>query len=535
MKNQISKSIIFVLLVACIIMLAGCANNQPTVENKAPIEGNDAPHDEQTEDNADKIMRVAVTSCPNNYNPYASTAGSIYNIFGKTQVYDTLFTHDESGNIIPSIVEDYEISSDNLTFTMKLHQGIKFSNGEPFTSEDAKYSIDLCRATKSMAVYFESIENIETPDEYTLVMKLKEPNAALLENLTLYGQMVSKKAHEKLGDEYGMTVETIIGTGPYVVTEFTPEQSVTYVANEEYFKGEPSVKKIEVETIVNDESALIALQTGEFDYFMSAAPAIAIEKIKADPNLELVDIPSKKMYYICLNCETGPFSDPNMRKAISLAINRDELNIMGTEGLGTIVYYPGFPTNTGNPDINDEVAYHQDQEEARRLIKEAGYEGATITISMENNSIIQLFATALQNQLEAVGLKVQIDMMEYTAFMSDVFTKGNYEMTMSFNTARTGDMDFVWTSTMHSGKVGSGNTARYVNPEMDDLLKIARGEMNTEARKEAYVDCIELYLQDLPFIPITYEYSSRIYNKNKLSINHGLVQQDNFYNFKWND
>lgn len=304
--------------------------------------------------------------------------------------------------------------------------------------------------------------------------------------------------------------------------------------NENYFKGAPDVKTVEVQTIVNVDSALIALQTGEFDYFMRAIPAISIDTIKNDPNLELVDIVSKKVYYICFNCENGPFADPNMRKAISLAINRDDLNIMITEGMGTVVYYPGYPTNTGNPDINAEVAYSQNIEEACRLIKEAGYEGATITVSMENDdTVLQQFATALQSQLAAVGLNMKVDMMEYTAFMDDVFFKGNYEMTVSFNTAKTGDMDLVWTNWMHSSKVGSGNTARYVNPEMDNLLVAARQELDPAAHKEAYKACIELYLKDMPLIPIAYEYSSRAYNKNNLTINPGLIEQNNFYNFSW--
>jgi len=535
MKKRTLKSIVSIISLTLVasMFITGCGNNAPANGSNTSAGGNQSAG--SGESTADKVMRVAVTSCPGNYNPYSSQAGGTYNIFGKTQVYDTLFCHDAEGNIVPSIVESYEMTPDNLTITMKLHQGVKFSNGEPFTSADAKYSLDLCKATTTMAVYFECIDSIEAPDEYTIVLNLNTPNAALFENLTLYGQMVCKKAHEELGDDYGMTMETTIGTGPYVITEFTPELSVSYKANEDYFKGAPSVKKVEVQTIVNDDSALISLQTGEFDYFMNSAPAIAIDNIKSNSNLELVNIVSKKMYYMCLNCESGPFADPNMRRAVALAINRDDLNVMGTEGLGTVVYYPGYPTNTGNPDINSEVAYHQDQEEARRLIKEAGYEGATITISMENNSIIQLFATALQSQLEAVGLKVQVEMMEHNAFMDDVFSQGNYEMTMSFSTARTGDMDFVWTNTMSSAKVGSGNTARYVNPEMDALLKKAREEMDPEARKEAYADCIQLYLQDLPLLPITYEYSSRVYNKDNLSIDEGLVEQDNFYYFNWNN
>ena len=290
---------------------------------------------------------------------------------------------------------------------------------------------------------------------------------------------------------------------------------------------------MEVKTVVNDESAIIALQTGEFDYFMRSVPAISVDTIKADPNLELVNIASRKVYYMCFNCENGPFSDPNMRKAVSLAINREDLNIMITEGLGTIVYYPGYPTNIGNPDINAQVAYQQNIEEAKRLVKEAGYEGATITASMENDTILQQFATALQSQLSAIGLNLSVDMMEYTAFMEDVFTNGNYEMTASFNTAKTGDMDYVWTNWMDSSKVGSGNTARYVSPEMDRLIQAARQEMDPKAREEAYKACIALYLEDMPLIPVTYEYSSRVYNKNTLSIDTGLVEQDNFFYFSW--
>lgn len=527
MKRHLFKSVLAIALtLSTVFSLASCGGGGGETSGSQPsVSGQGA--------NEDRVMKVAVTSCPLDFNPYSSKAGSVYNIYGKTQVYDTLFTHDAEGNIVPSIVESYELSPDNLVITMKLHQGVKFSNGDEFTSEDAKFSIETCKATKSIAVYFSEIESIDTPDPYTLVFHLSTPNAALFENLTVYGQMISKQAYEELGDKFGMTAESVIGTGPYTITEFTPEQSVTYVANENYFKGAPNIKKVEVKTVVNDESAIIALQTGEFDYFMRSVPAISVDTIKADPNLELVNIASRKVYYMCFNCENGPFSDPNMRKAVSLAINREDLNIMITEGLGTIVYYPGYPTNIGNPDINAQVAYQQNIEEAKRLVKEAGYEGATITASMENDTILQQFATALQSQLSAIGLNLSVDMMEYTAFMEDVFTNGNYEMTASFNTAKTGDMDYVWTNWMDSSKVGSGNTARYVSPEMDRLIQAARQEMDPKAREEAYKACIALYLEDMPLIPVTYEYSSRVYNKNTLSIDTGLVEQDNFFYFSW--
>ena len=494
MKRHLCKSVLATALaLSTVFSLVSCGGGGGETSGSQPPGGGQSS-------NENRAMKVAVTSCPLDFNPYSSKTGSVYNIYGKTQVYDTLFTHDAEGNIVPSIVESYELSPDNLVITMKLHQGVKFSNGDEFTSEDAKFSIETCKDTTSIAVY---------------------------------GQMISKKAYEELGDKFGMTAEAVIGTGPYTIAEFTPEQSVIYVANEGYFKGAPNIKKVEVQTVVNDESAIIALQTGEFDYFMRSVPAISVDTIKDDPNLELVNIASRKVYYMCFNCENGPFSDPNMRKAVSLAINRDDLNVMITEGLGTIVYYPGYPTNIGNPDINAQVAYQQNIKEAKRLVKEAGYEGATITVSMENDTVLQQFATALQSQLSAVGLTLKVDMMEYTAFMEDVFTNGNYEMTASFNTAKTGDMDYVWTNWMDSSKVGSGNTARYVNPEMDKLIQAARQEMDPAAREEAYKACIALYLEDLPLIPVTYEYSSRVYNKNTLSIDNRLVEQDNFYNFSW--
>lgn len=524
MKKRTLTQMISFLIILSTVFVSGCGSSTSSVGG-----------DTSAGNPEDRVMHVAVSTCPTSFNPFFAQATGIYNIYGRTQVYDTLFCHDAEGNIVPSIVESYEMSEDNCTITMKLHEGVSFSNGEILTSEDAAFSIEMAQQAIPTAVYFEDISSIETPDPNTLVLVLEAPNAALFENLSVFGHMVCKKAYEELGDDYGMTAETTIGTGPYIVTEFTPEGSVTYKANENYFKGAPDVKNIEVKTFTNDETAIIALQTGELDYFQNSVPAISVDKLSKDPNLQLVNITSKKMYYIGMNCENGPFADPNMRKAVALAINRDDMNIMGTEGLGTVVYYPGYPTFIANPDINDEVAYSQNQEEARRLIKEAGYEGASLTISMENNSVNQLFATALQNQLESVGLNIDIATMEYTAFMSDVFGNGNFDLTMSFSTARTTDMDFTWTNTMYSGKIGSGNVARYNNPQMDALLKAAREELDTEARKEIYTDCINLYLEDLPILPVAYEYTSRVYNKTRLSIDPALLDYDNFYYFSWVD
>lgn len=209
MKKLMKRAISVFLAVSILAILVGCSTEKQDTPN-------DPAQSEQT------VMKVAVATAPANFNPFASTAGSVFQIYGKTQVYDTLFTHDAEGNIIPSIAESYTVSDDNLTITFKLHEGVTFSNGEKFTSADAKYSLDVCRETKLTATYFTAIDSIEAPDEYTIVMHLNTPNAALFENLTVYGQMVCKSAHEQLGDEYGMSAETTIGTGPYSSFRHSP-------------------------------------------------------------------------------------------------------------------------------------------------------------------------------------------------------------------------------------------------------------------------------------------------------------------------
>ena len=156
MKRHLCKSVLATALaLSTVFSLVSCGGGGGETSGSQPPGGGQSS-------NENRAMKVAVTSCPLDFNPYSSKTGSVYNIYGKTQVYDTLFTHDAEGNIVPSIVESYELSPDNLVITMKLHQGVKFSNGDEFTSEDAKFSIETCKDTTSIAVYFSEIESIET-------------------------------------------------------------------------------------------------------------------------------------------------------------------------------------------------------------------------------------------------------------------------------------------------------------------------------------------------------------------------------------
>ncbi len=508
---------ILVAVLALCGILSGCAETTTTPSSDS---GSSEPK---------TALKVGSVYANISFDPWAPT--SAYNNCGRNNVFDTLITKDGAGNIVPSLADSYEWSEDGLKLTFHLVSGVKFHNGDPVTAEDVKYSIDTARSSDVCYTYFSAIDSVDILDESTVQLALNTPNVALLEVLVTWGMIVDKAVYEPAGDQACDTLETVIGSGPYILTSWTPSESATYVANEEYFKGAPSIKEISVKSITDPTAAVIALETGDIDVYTNAVPAISIPSLKGY-DLEVIDVPAQRLYYLGMNWEFGPFVDNNkLRQAVAYAIDRDALNLITNEGLGLKVFYPGQPIYSGYP-VVENSGYPFDPDKAKELVKEAGAEGLAFTLSLENSGTLPELATSIQNMLGNVGLNVTVNSMDTNAYMADVFTNGNYDMFISFTTAKTKDLDTVWTMMMSSDNVGQGNSGRYRSEDMDRVLKAGRAESDPAKRAEIYKEGVEIFDRDIPYLALFYEFGNRVINSG-LQVEPGMAEYDNFYYYSW--
>ncbi|MEL7563418.1 MAG: ABC transporter substrate-binding protein [Dehalobacterium sp.] len=505
------KIIGLVSAIAMMLLFSGCG--QKSVESAQT----------GVQENKNKELIVGVVKANSNFDPYGSYGDETY---GHMQVYDTLVIKDKDGAIAPSLAEKYEVSPDGLTYTFFLRQGVKFSNDTDFTAADAKFSIDKGIESSYTNWVMAGVAGSEIVDDYTVKITLNKADVSFLEKLT-WIYLVSEAAYQQFGDQYGKTAEAIIGTGPYVVKEWKAGELVVFEANPNYFLGAPDIKKVSFKTISDANAAVIALQTGEIGLYLKDIPGIAVNSIGTNDKLTLTHYSSYVFMDVLMNCQTGIFTDPRLRKAVAYGVDRGKMLQVGTEGQGTIVDYPGGPDYMGNPNVNN--FYQVDVEKAKALVKEAGMEGKTVTIKTMDTDPWPKLATALQDDLGKIGLVAKVEQIEMNAYSQDVWQKANYEIAISRYWSGTKDMSETM-SLLETG--GSMNFSKYSNPLIDPYLVKASAEMDTEVRKQLYTEAIKIFTEDVPLIPLYYTQGNRAYSKD-LVIEEGNVQYDHIYYYRW--
>ncbi len=201
------------------ISLAGCGKPGSASGSTSKTENPGDTH---------KVLEAAVTVVNNTYDPWA--APNAYDDIGRMQIYDTLAFKDGDGNLSPSLAESWTWSDDALNVAFTLRKGVLFHNGDELKATDVKFSLDTVRTSNSYSTYFANVDRIEVEDDYTVTVYLNSPNVALLEVLMTFGQIVNEKVYTAAGEQVGTTLESVVGTGPYKLKEWSPGEYAVYQA-----------------------------------------------------------------------------------------------------------------------------------------------------------------------------------------------------------------------------------------------------------------------------------------------------------------
>ena len=429
---------------------------------------------------------------------------SANDIAAADQVYDTL-VRKINGEFVGYLAKDWEISEDGLDYTFHLQEDATFSNGDPITAEDVKFSYEFIRDECSQwAWVHENLDNVEVVDEHTVILHYTTPDASLLSNLcnTQYGGVFSKKAYEQYGEDYGTSVDTIVSSGPYVVTGWEENVSVTMEARDDYYGDEVDLKHLKYVAIADMNAAVVALQTGELDLYFNPLTGVALDTVRAADNVTVSEALTCRNESIYMNCSTGIFTDVRMRQAVAYAINKEEaLEVCGS-GMGQVVIYPCDLGDrvTANPDYVPETTYEYNVEKAKALVEECGNVGATVTIKSYNTEPFATMSVWLQGALSAIGLNAQVETMERSAFL-DQLSRNEVEI-CPFSWSNT-SFDFgaaVGVYMNSANRPTSGNYSQYVNPEADELVALGNGTNDEEQRKEYYRQLMDLFMEEVPAV-----------------------------------
>lgn len=516
MKDR--KVLILLIFMLIAALTAGCGGNKPG---------------DEAQPSAEAEMVIGIPKVTESFDFYYTPNG--FESISMSQVYDTLVIKDKNGETAPSLAERFEISPDGKTYTFFLRENAYFSDGTQFTSADAKFSIDQAMESPYTSWAYAAVNKCEIVDEFTIVIEMKMPNVGFIEYLSniYYSAMLSENAVTSFAGEYGKSVDKIVGTGPYIVTDWRPGEYVVYKSNPDYFKGEPSIKNVRLKTITDTNAAIIALQTGEIHAYFNDIPGISRTTISNAANLNMVSFPSTIFFNIIMNVEDGPFADLKLRQAVAYAVDRQQMLIVGVEGHGAVADYPGGRQGRTIGDPIIKTWHDVNIEKAIELVKEAGMEGKAVTIKTYASDPYPKLATLLQDALTRIGLKADVQLMERGAFIDEALTKGQYEIGIVRWAAGTKDMDEIMFGSLATDSIGiAGNWSWYSNPAMDELLVKAAGETSPETRKQLYAEAIKIYTEDIPQVPLYYPDGSRAYST-KLVIEEGNVEYDRVFDYSW--
>lgn len=467
------KKIFGIILALVLTLLGGCGEKK--IEKK------------------DKLI-FAQLSDPKTLDPQNSTDN--YSQIAITQIYDRLFEIDEkTGTAIPSLVESYK-QLDDKTLEIKLKKDIKFTNGELLTSEDVKFTIERAKSNPKVAHLYKMIKDIVILSDTEFQIITEEAFSPLLNHLShKSSSIINKKEVMKNEEKY---FENPIATGPYKVQSWSIGDNITLSANQNYYKGVPSIKTVVIKAVPEENSRVIGLETGEIDMSLDI-PAISWDELEKSGKIKVYSAPSTTTGYIGLNIKSPLLSNKILRQAIALAV--DKQSIVDTIYLGKTKIANQFlapPVFGYNKNVKDGEF---NPEKAKEILEKNGLIGTKLKIAVSSPERVQV-ATIVQDQLKRIGLNLEIELLEWGTFLSQTGS-GKTDMFIMGWGPSTYDADYGYYPNIHSSQIGSnGNRTFYSNPKVDELLEMARKESNNDKRKEYYLSIQEILNDEVPLIPL---------------------------------
>ena len=413
---------------------------------------------------------------------------------------------------VPALAENW-YNPNNITWNFHLRKGVKFHNGNNFTAQDVKFTIDFLRNFSFYNSTLFSLSEVNILDNYTIEMKTKEPNPILLYDLLLVN-ILSKEYINEI-DETNETWP--IGTGPYKLVEYAPGEHITLERFDEYWKGIPEIKRVNVIIMKNHEEVKNALIEGEVN--IAYIPFEYVEEISNTQELVVKTVSTPNVVYLSFDFRVNdsygfkksknPVSDVRIRKAMYHAINIDTLiekisNISAKVPLSQFVtpYLFGH-----NPNI-ERLPY--DKEKAVELMRDAGYaNGFTIELDCpDSNRSIDL-VKEIAHQLAEINITVKINPLPDFEYFSKLYYKNTSFYITGFNSLNAeGTIELLIHTSDMDENIGIWNYGNYSNPEVDRLYEIICYTMEPDTRKELIQQVFAIAMDDVAWIPL---YSSKAF------------------------
>lgn len=500
----IGLAVIFALSTA----LVGCSSQSTTTP------ANNSSAGAQTTTNGEKVLTFAsgsdmVTFDIHDHNNTSTEAIHV-------NMFNYLVKKDSNQKLQSDLATSWEVVNDT-TWRFKLREGVKFHNGDPFTSADVKFTLERIATDKKLLEYgnYKQIKEVKIIDDHTIDIITNAPEPVLLNRLSRLGSgmLPSKYIKEKSWDEF---LKNPVGTGPYKFSEWKRDDRLIMVKNDDYFGDKPKWDKLVFRAIPEDSTRVAELLTGGVDVAVNIPPS-DLERIESNEATHTAKGATQRVMMLGVRMTPGAVTaDPRVREAIDLAIDEKAIvdNILA--GGGTPTRTRVTPGNFGaNPDLYDKSLY--DPERAKQLLKEAGYaNGLELTFSATSGRYLKDKESAelIMAMLGEVGIKANLELMEWSKFNERYKAKKFNELFMIAYANSMFDASLVFDRVTTERAKGETD---YSNPQVDKLLEEAEKNMNLEERDKQYKKVQEIIAEERPQI---YLY--------QMNANYGISDRINF-------
>jgi peptide/nickel transport system substrate-binding protein len=544
-----SKRIVCILLSLIILLSVSGCNIEEKLRN--PNELQDNGEDEEfveTQPNYGGEITVPILHVKS-LNPLLSSDRSLY-YFNKF-IFEGLFDIDEQMNIKNVLAEEYNIEGDGKTVNIKLRENVIWHDGENFTSDDVKFTVDVMKfaynsqyARELSGAYKISARLLQTADvkitdRYNLKITSNYGSSDIIESLIFpiipKHKFLGNKPYENALSSNG---NNLVGTGPYKKTEYNKLKSVVLQSNEDYWNGKPYIDKIAGRVLNDDDLSLISFESGQVD--VTTSQGVDWEKYAQNKNVRIYEYASQQYEFLGFNFRKELFMSERgraLRKAIAYGIDRQSIIQKVYLGHATQIDVPIHPDSWLVSD--DANSYGYNVNKAKETLEAAGWadnngdgiyedaEGNKLSIKLTTNSYNDLrrkTANIIAQNLRNIGIEVIKDYNEsetenVTEEMSDKqwqevqnkLTSGSFDVILlGWDLSYSPDLSFAF----HSSQVAGGtNFIAYQNPEMDVLLNETSNTVSREQKKQVYEKIQKNIIEELPYVSLFFVNNSILANK----------------------
>jgi peptide/nickel transport system substrate-binding protein len=442
-------------------------------------------------------LNLGIQLEPPNLDPTTGGAAAAIRTVTDLNIYNGLTRIDKDGAVQPDLATSWDISPDGLTYTFHLKTGVKFSDGTPFSADDVKWTLDRDRAPDSVSAQkqlFANIKSVDVVDPATVKVTLGQPQGDFLYDMGWADAVIVSPKTAKTN------VTNPVGTGPYKLGEWAKADHITLVRNPEYSGTAPALDKVTFKFITDGTAAANALLAGDLDVFSGFPAPELLDQFKANSDFQVIVGSTQGETILAMNNARPPLDNVKVREAIAHAIDRKAIIDGSQFGYGTPIgsfFPPGDPAYIDLTGLSN-----YDPAKSKQLLAEAGVKDLTLTFKVPPAAYARAASPIIQQELAAVGIKVNIVNVEWADWIANVF-QGAY------------DYDLTMVSHVEANDFAAfGKKGYYLNYKNADALNKLVGQLNgtTDTQKQISIkqdiqrllanDYVAAYLFELPNITV---------------------------------